>query len=199
MKPILRCSLLAVGVVGLAACAQVVPGNHYTVYIDPDFTQDERTALIDGLQDWTSKVPVSFDVFIQKCDGFDNGVICTHRSYTAEVIAHHGRNCFGVTQTQEGNNGTRGDTGGFDGKDGGDVWLDMQMIGANVAAHPTILSQTFNHEVGHAMGLKHHKSYALMYPALDPAGSSTVTCDDVGQWYYVRYQPEPACNIPQEM
>lgn len=191
--------LCALGLaVGVTACAKVIPGDHYTVYIDPAFTDSERAEIIDGLQDWTGKVPVYFDVVIQACDGFDNGVICTHRSDTAGVIAHHGRNCFGVTQAQVGS-GSRGDTGGQDGKDGGDVWIDMTMVDGAVKDHPTILSQTFNHEVGHAMGLKHHKSYALMYPALDPAGSSTVTCDDVGQWYYVRYQPEPACNIPQEM
>lgn len=197
MRSQILCALLTAGVVG-AGCAKVIPGDHYTVYVDPTFTDSERAAIIDGLQDWTSKVPVSFDVFIQACNGFDNGVICTHRSDTADVIAHHGRNCFGVTQAQVGS-GTRGDSGGVDGKDGGEVWIDMQMVAGAQASHPTILSQTFNHEVGHAMGLVHHTTYALMYPSLKPEGSTTVTCDDVGQWFYVRFRPVFPCTIPQEM
>src|SRR5579863_7048633 len=162
MKQLGLCAVLAVGV---AACAQVVPGNHYTVYIDPAFTQGERAALIDGLQDWTSKVPVTYDVFIQGCSGFDNGVICTHRSDAAGVIAH-GKNShyLGVTGTNLGS-GSRGDSGGMQGKDGGDVWLDMPLIYAQVDKYPNLLSQTFNHEVGHAMGLNHHNTHALMFPS----------------------------------
>lgn len=180
---------------GSSACANVVPGDHYTLYLDPNFSDGEKAYLVDSLQDWTSKVPVSLDVVIQACDGFNNGVICTHRSDASGVASHHGESSFlGVTETVEGD-GRRGDSGGKQGLDGGEMWLDMSLIYSMIGQYPTALAQTFNHEMGHAMGLQHHSTHALMYPGIDGA-SPTVTCDDVAQWYYVRFRTVPTCTIP---
>jgi len=44
------------------------------------------------------------------------------------------------------------------------------------------------HELGHALGLVHHKTYAVMNPTID-AGAGHVTCDDVEQYAALRGLP----------
>jgi hypothetical protein len=194
----------AVLCLGVSACAEVKPGNHYTVYLDPAFSADELSEIVGGLADWTTHVPVTFDVVVTTCSGFVSGVICTHRAATtADLPGGNSNDLLGETYTVRGREGTRGDTGGWSleplpesGVDGGEMWIDMSQVATAVAAYPTVLSAVFNHELGHAQGLIHHYSpvVALMNPYL-VGGSTTVTCDDVSQWWYVRFQTAPGCGV----
>jgi hypothetical protein len=188
----------------LSGCAEIKPGDHYTIYLDPAFAPTEQSSIVEGLADWTTKVPVTFDVVIATCNGFSDGVICTHRATTSAELPGDNGDLLGATLTYRGLFGTRGDTGGWSldpfpegALDGGEIWIDMSQVEDAISGgYPSALTQTFNHEVGHAMGLVHHYDpiVALMNPDIQTA-SPTVTCDDVSQWYYVRFHNPPTCDI----
>ena len=173
-----------------------IPGNHYTVYIDPAFSDAETESVVKGLDSWVAVIPsLRFSPIVSSCSGFGDGEICIHRSNLVGVVSHHGEaNYLGVTNVVFGND-HRGDSGGYDGKDGGEVWLDMNEIAATAVILPSnsdVLAQSTAHEIGHAMGLIHHNGYFLMNANIQ-GSAQTPMCDDINQWYYVRFQNSPAC------
>jgi hypothetical protein len=186
---------IALYFVSTGACTDTRPGDHYTLYLDPAFTSSERADITAGLLDWTSNVPVTLRVVAETCSGFSDGVICTHRAATTADLPPGAEDVLGATKTSYGTNGTRGDTGGWRGTDGGELWVDISQVSSAATQGITAaLSATFNHELGHGMGLIHHSTWALMYPTIW-AGSPCVTCDDIAQWYYVRFRVGPVCTV----
>ena len=171
------------------ACAPK-PGDHYTVYLDPAFSAEEDTQLTLSVEDWHAMIPaLSLDVVIATCSGIHDKEICVHRRETAASSAEEG-----VTLTCWGKSGSKGDTSGWGGIDGGEIWLDMTSINSSAYSHPFSLRTTFSHEMGHAMGLEHNSEGTVMFPDINGA-SITPTCEDVFKWYYVRGQNAPTCNI----
>lgn len=184
----------------IASC-NTVPGNHYKVILDPAFSSDEQSQIVQGLQNWESDVPVLFDVSIAPCSGIHNGEICVHRSSTDQTSIVEpdgayipGADVFGLTYTHYDNLDSRGDTSGLFGKDGGETYIFMDLIDQ----YPGSLVGVSAHEAGHAMGLIHDTIPCLMNPTFPQVypGAPAPTCDDVRQWYYVRNQSVVgACQV----
>jgi matrixin len=187
MKPIaLAASIVSIAL--LLGC-NVVPGNEYEVEVDPSFSASATTAILAGLDDWSSKVPVTFHTIVTPCSGVHDHRICVHASDGATVDQESAAvglptGNAGVTRTVHGS-GRRGDTGGISGVDGGETWLAIDRINDV----PGNFQMVAAHEMGHAMGLVHHLSAQCL---MDPGNvSPTVANDDIDQWYFVRYESAP--------
>jgi hypothetical protein len=168
-----------------------VPGDHYTVLLDPTFTEEEVQSALTGVDDLTGKIPeLSLPIALSACVGTHPGVICVHRGMRPDIAAQDPYK-VGYTETYKGVGG-RGDTGGVLGTDGGEVWIGVAMVAELLPEYPLALPHAFEHELGHALGLKHH--VGAMMNADYKGASMTATCDDVAQYYYVRYQVAPTCK-----
>lgn len=199
----------------LCACDYVVPGNSYTVSIDPAFSEQERQEILNGIQDWVQKVPdLHLTLAVEQCSGVQTGRICMHRSTLAYVSQlgvggiPKGGKLLGATggsalsqdnawaATNIGNNiffDAKGDTGGYGGTDGAEIWISADFVQSIIPQFPHAWQSATAHEIGHGMGLLHHTGYYLMSPDIDH-GSSVVQCDDIAQWYSIRFSDIPPCQ-----
>lgn len=198
---------------GLSACNYVVPGNSYTLSLDPAFTVQERQEILNGIQDWVEKVPdLHLTVKWEQCSGVQTGRICMHRSTLAYVSqlgvagVPKGAKLLGATAGSSlsqdnawaavniGNNvffDAKGDTGGYGGTDGAEVWIAADFV--QTVSIPLAWQSATAHEIGHGMGLLHHTGYYLMSPDINHS-SQVVQCDDIAQWYSIRFSDIPPCQ-----
>jgi hypothetical protein len=151
---------------------------------------------------WMQKVPsLTFNATIGNCpdqkeysgEPTKSGIICIHPTTFGDGLGHSG--LLGQTVSLVGGS-RRGDTGGVNGVDGGDIFLDIPLIQTAQGKLPNqdVFLLTVMHELGHAQGLVHHSlGYNLMNPDVNDKQSG-ITCDDVNQWYYVRFETAPTCS-----
>ena len=164
------------------------PSMDYTVYLD-GFTTDQQQSALNAVGDWTTEIPfLSLNVVIGSCSGIHNHEICMHQSSDPKMFCFGGTcGWFGYTRTKVGDS-SLGDTTGKGGRDGGEVWINIPAVEQDIPTYPLALQTTIAHEMGHAMGLKHHYTKCLMNPYIQ-YGSPTITQDDIAQFFYVREIP----------
>lgn len=202
---------------GLSACSYVVPGNSYTISADPAFLAQERQSILNGVQDWVEKVPdLHLTVKWEQCSGVQSGHICMHRSTLAYISqlgvvgVPKGGKLLGATGGSQisqinawaainvGNNpffDAKGDTGGYGGTDGAEIWIaaDLVQYAVSTQGFTYAWQSATAHEIGHGMGLIHHTGYYLMDPDIQH-GSPVVQCDDIAQWYSIRFSDIAPCQ-----
>ena len=169
----------------------MVPGDRYRVFLDPAFTPTEVDAALSASENLMGEIPdLSLTITVSACSGTHAGEICIHRGMRADQAGDP--TIDGYTWTTGECPDKRGDSGGLLGIDGGETWIDVEHVYGLVPSYPKALQHTFEHEMGHAMGLKHHPG-ALM-GANFVGASMEATCDDAAQYYFIRYRSAPDCK-----
>jgi hypothetical protein len=157
----------------LSGCAGRGYGTKYRVEASPAFSQDAMADLDAALADWSSKVPVTFDVRIGTgADCSASGQICVHPIVAPDSLEEHGApaDAAGFTDIRHG-------------QDGGDVWIRAELACGGL----------FGHELGHAMGLV-HEAESEMAPSLTDEPPGGADCRDILQWYSLRGRVAPNCE-----
>lgn len=174
---------LALSSIVSMGCANVIPGNNYTVMLDPAFTSDELASADAAIQDWRNNIPqLTLNVVIQTCAGIHSGEICVHRGISDGASP----NALGDTLFVEGKD-ARGDTGGINGIDGAEIWVDTVFAATMIPqGFPLAIQNTFAHEIGHSLSLRHHDGITALMNCDIQGASPTVTCDDVRQYLWIR-------------
>jgi hypothetical protein len=178
--------ILLLSIFGLSC--NLPPGHHYTVYMD-GFTTSQQQSILNAMDDWHSKIPIlTFDPVIGSCSGVHDREICIHPGTSAQIVSLGGQASWGGATKVKFGPDARGDTTGYFGTDGGESWLNIDLINklsTTPAQYAQNLQTTAEHEIGHGMSLEHHMTYCLMNPVLQN-GAPVATADDIIQWYYVR-------------
>lgn len=170
MRDIVR----ALAALVLTSC--VGHGDFYWVHLDPAFTPDQAGKVLDAMQAWELAVPVSLAPDVRTCSGAHNSEICIHASNHAELMARD------VPSPGQSSNPLGLTAGGIN-SNGAEIYIDVPGIeGTQYAANFT---QIVEHELGHAMGLKHMTPGHLMAPFIEDMADGP-TCGDVQQWQEVR-------------
>lgn len=178
----MRTQLLAVAICA-TGCQNVLPGEMYNVLLDPTFTPAQVEATLTAVKDLQAKLPtLAISVAIAPCSGIHPATLCLHptdppiASKTVLGWTEHW-NHMGYTWRP----------------DGGETWIAFDRIAPLLAEYPLGNTTVIQHELLHGMGLEHHPGHVLMNIDMNNDATS-LTCDDIAQWYYVRYQTPPTCT-----
>jgi hypothetical protein len=172
----MRLPVLLLALPLLATMIGCLPGtlaSEYTVKISPNFTPDEQYVIIAAADAWAAAIPeLKMNVVITLCDALENGVICINPDTHADIVSRSGDpNAIETTHTESGLFADNTYTGGWGGKDGGQVFLDT--------AAPLLIGA--EHEMGHAMGLSHTGQGTVMC-GNSRCATSDISAIDVAQW-----------------
>ena len=160
-------TILALFVMFCAMGCALQPASTYQVYIDPLFSDSEQATIRESLQDWTDKSDglVTFKVDVVKSWGN------TTPPHTIWIQS--------VSLSDMHKTGLAGECQQAVYDDNGFIYLPMDKY----EGHPETMAwfgQTVRHEVGHALGLPHDVTGAIMAPSHGSA-AMTVTCEDVAK------------------
>jgi predicted Zn-dependent protease len=151
-------------------------GESYNVYIHPSFSSENIANIQEAEFDWTDQVGVNFHTIIGECNMDGDYNICIIPTTDAQLSAITEENgwadgTIGVTRTnalQKTHANSK-------------IYLSID----NYSSDDYYLFRTMTeHELGHALGLKHvSNENALMFPANN---GNPITCDDVSQYGNLR-------------
>ena len=170
------------GLVALVACSS--PGtvvsngtvhlpatDSYNFYVDGSASPATVLAIDEAVRQWTEYTNVKISVH-------KGPEVCTVMT-----------GCFVVYEVQQIALDKLTDSSYI-----GFTTLGVMTVAANLPWDK--LQDTMVHEFGHALGLSHHSTFAVMNPDYGK-GADHVVCDDVQQFYAVRNQSAPktpACS-----
>jgi len=167
----------------LPACADK-PENNYTVYVDPAFDSATQQVILDGLNNWQTRVwntghmlwlnPI---IGTHDCSHGCDDIIVIHASNMAAVaaLAHDsdGDGPDGITFRSWREDPTTGHYW-----DWSNVFLAADMRQSDI--HNIVL-----HEVGHALALQHTPPGQIMCWSTE-CESADITQDDINQYLTLR-------------
>jgi hypothetical protein len=162
---------LTVTLVGLFGCGGLGPGREYRVQVDPSLPPIFTQAVIDSASEWAQAVGQDLRLTVVVSGG-----TCDDKQHT---ICVHGSD-YAFTQGLTGP-GSIGSTTYHGATDSADTWLALDWLDT----HSGDINATVRHEMGHAFALQHSGPDTAMCYKMTCA-SDHVTCDDVGQYRYVR-------------
>jgi hypothetical protein len=144
----------------------------YSAVIDPAFSTSEVEAITAALDDWNTAVPeLQITYAIAACDSPLPREVCFHPNHDPPNMRD---DVVGDTQPS--------------GSEGATVMLYVNRIEASRYHLSVLLRQTAEHEMGHAMGLKHSASGTLMAPYVEQQAPGA-TSADVAQFWSVSGEP----------
>jgi hypothetical protein len=191
LLPLLSVAFLGMTLLLSVGCGapQESYGDDYKVIIDPNFSAEDTTALLDGITAWEtiSNGLLHLNPVIGtggECSGKPAAhVLCVHTSDVATIVRLGGESSFvGYTQRED--------------NDGASLFIPVSKDVGYSAAQMTII---FSHELGHCFGLSHIKELGIgvMFPGFNGA-TALPTCVDYAQLTSMRngasFNDNPVCK-----
>jgi hypothetical protein len=177
MRPFLCLALVLISVV-LCGCSGNY-GNNYTIGISPEFTSDQIDEITTAVYTWRERTDPSqlhLDMVVMDCDSKSNmHRICMHPSTRAAIL-----NMGQVPSHVIGLTAREYET------DSSDIYIALDIIGSD----SQLMTETAEHELGHAFGLNHQpKELHVVMCADTGCAAKTITCSDVLQYCDLRDLP----------
>ena len=185
---------IALSFVASGCGGKMMPGDEYTVYIDPNFG-DKIPLVVSGLIEWENasnyyNQHLKFDIAIssRKCE-YDcgNDAFSIHSASIEEVNFI----MYGSIDTTYGIGVTERDF------TSSDIYVAYD---TNAQSPDDMWHTTLLHEIGHALGLAHTEDHTLMYYTCwsnDDTCAENITCQDMQQIASVRNRAQPECNVKE--